>query len=98
MPRRQPRPDHSRGVRQFYDARMRLNPRWLGLAASTLLAASGFLAGKPLHHDAAWVTGVCVWFVALTGLGYAWWQLRDERAGLLVTAVLWSLPLLIAPP
>ncbi|WP_433209772.1 polyprenol phosphomannose-dependent alpha 1,6 mannosyltransferase MptB [Dactylosporangium sp. CS-047395] len=77
---------------------MRLNPRWLGLAASTLLAVSGFLAGKPLPHDAAWVTGVCVWFVALIALGYAWWQLRDQREGLLVTAVLWSLPLLVAPP
>ncbi|MFI5911374.1 polyprenol phosphomannose-dependent alpha 1,6 mannosyltransferase MptB [Dactylosporangium sp. NPDC051541] len=77
---------------------MRLNPRWLGLAASTLLAVSGFLAGKPYHHDAAWVTGVCVWFVALSALGYAWWQLRNEREGLLVTAVLWCLPLLIAPP
>ncbi|GAA3450798.1 polyprenol phosphomannose-dependent alpha 1,6 mannosyltransferase MptB [Dactylosporangium matsuzakiense] len=77
---------------------MRLNPRWLGLAASIVLAVSGFLAGKPYHHDAAWVTGVCLWFPALIGLGYAWWQLRDERSGLLVTATLWALPLLIAPP
>jgi hypothetical protein len=77
---------------------VRLNPRWLGLAASTLLAVSGFLAGKPLHHDAAWVTGVCVWFVALSALGYAWWQLRNESGGMLLTAALWSLPLLVAPP
>ncbi|WP_426506990.1 polyprenol phosphomannose-dependent alpha 1,6 mannosyltransferase MptB [Dactylosporangium sp. McL0621] len=73
--------------------------RWLGLAASTLLALSGFLAGKPGTHDAAWVTGVCVWFVALLMLAYAWWHLRGEQPrSLLVTAALWSLPLLVAPP
>ncbi|WP_238012007.1 polyprenol phosphomannose-dependent alpha 1,6 mannosyltransferase MptB [Dactylosporangium sp. AC04546] len=79
---------------------MRINPRWLGLGASVLLAVSGFLAGKPYHHDAAWVTGVVVWFVALILLVYAWWALRDETDGkrLLVTAALWSLPLLVAPP
>ncbi|WP_433609858.1 polyprenol phosphomannose-dependent alpha 1,6 mannosyltransferase MptB [Dactylosporangium sp. CA-139114] len=72
--------------------------RWLGLAASTLLALSGYLAGKPGTHDAAWVTGVCVWFVALGILAYAWWNLRGEPGSLLVTAALWSLPLLVAPP
>ncbi|WP_432978250.1 polyprenol phosphomannose-dependent alpha 1,6 mannosyltransferase MptB [Dactylosporangium sp. CA-233914] len=79
---------------------MRLNPRWLGLAATTLLAVSGFLAGKPYHHDAAWVSGVCVWFVALLALGYAWWGLRGvtRPRELLVTAAIWSLPLLVAPP
>ncbi|MEV8515772.1 polyprenol phosphomannose-dependent alpha 1,6 mannosyltransferase MptB [Dactylosporangium sp. NPDC051484] len=79
---------------------MRLNPRWLGLAATTLLAASGFLAGKPLPHDAAWVTGVCVWFVGLALLARAWWALRDTTGTreLLVTAAIWSAPLLIAPP
>ncbi|MGI5236815.1 polyprenol phosphomannose-dependent alpha 1,6 mannosyltransferase MptB [Dactylosporangium sp. CA-139066] len=79
---------------------MRLNPRWLGLAATVLLAASGFLGGKPLPHDAAWVTGVCVWFVGLLMLGWAWWQLRDttETREVLVTAAVWALPLLVAPP
>ncbi|GAA2355467.1 polyprenol phosphomannose-dependent alpha 1,6 mannosyltransferase MptB [Dactylosporangium salmoneum] len=79
---------------------MRLNPRWLGLAATTLLALSGFLAGKPLPHDAAWVTGVVVWFVALLLLARAWWSLRGVTAPreLLVTAAIWSAPLLVAPP
>ncbi|GGM79678.1 polyprenol phosphomannose-dependent alpha 1,6 mannosyltransferase MptB [Dactylosporangium sucinum] len=79
---------------------MRINPRWLGLGASVLLAVSGFLAGKPYHHDAAWVTGVVVWFVALILLVRAWWSLRDETSTkeTLTTAALWSLPLLVAPP
>ncbi|GAA0708256.1 polyprenol phosphomannose-dependent alpha 1,6 mannosyltransferase MptB [Dactylosporangium roseum] len=79
---------------------MRLNPRWLGLAASVLLAVSGFLAGKPYHHDAAWITGVVVWFGALILLVRAWWAMRDEPSpgSLLRTAALWSLPVLVAPP
>ncbi|HTJ38290.1 MAG TPA: polyprenol phosphomannose-dependent alpha 1,6 mannosyltransferase MptB [Dactylosporangium sp.] len=79
---------------------MRLNPRWLGLAATVLLAASGFLAGKPLPHDAAWVTGVCVWFVALLMLARAWWGLRESTRPreVLVTAAIWAAPLLVAPP
>src|SRR5258705_4764857 len=79
---------------------VRLNPRWLGLAATTLLAFSGFLAGKPLPHDGAWVTGVVVWFVALILLARAWWALRAESSPrrLLGTALLWCLPLLVAPP
>jgi alpha-1,6-mannosyltransferase len=79
---------------------VRLNPRWLGLAATSLLAVSGFLAGKPLPHDAAWVTGVCVWFVALIMLARAWWELRagSPPRELLVTAAIWSVPLLLAPP
>ncbi|MET7420515.1 polyprenol phosphomannose-dependent alpha 1,6 mannosyltransferase MptB [Dactylosporangium sp. NPDC005555] len=79
---------------------MSVNPRWLGLAATVLLAASGFLAGKPVPHDGAWVLGVVVWFVALAMLIRAWWTLRDEtdQRSVLVTAVLWSVPLLLAPP
>ncbi|MEV0563910.1 polyprenol phosphomannose-dependent alpha 1,6 mannosyltransferase MptB [Dactylosporangium sp. NPDC050588] len=79
---------------------MSVNPRWLGLAASVLLATSGFLAGKPVPRDGAWLLGVIVWFVALAMLIYAWWTLRDEtdQRGLLVTAALWSVPLLVAPP
>jgi hypothetical protein len=84
---------------------VRLNPRWLGLAATTLLAASGFLAGQPVPRDAAWVSGVCVWFVGLALLARAWWALRDPDPGvgngpraLLVTAAIWSVPLLFAPP
>ena len=53
-----------------------VNPRWLGLAATVLLAASGFLAGKPVPHDGAWLLGVVVWFVALALLIRAWWTLR----------------------
>ncbi|WP_432830108.1 polyprenol phosphomannose-dependent alpha 1,6 mannosyltransferase MptB [Dactylosporangium sp. CA-092794] len=79
---------------------MRLNPRWLGLAGTTLLAASGFLAGKPVHPDPAWVTGVCLWFAGLAVLGRAWWALRDAPSPreLLVTGAIWSVPLLVAPP
>ncbi|MFF5231890.1 polyprenol phosphomannose-dependent alpha 1,6 mannosyltransferase MptB [Dactylosporangium sp. NPDC000521] len=79
---------------------MSVNPRWLGLAASVLLATSGFLAGKPVPHDGAWLLGVIVWFVALAMLIRAWWTLREEtdQRGLLVTAALWSVPLLVAPP
>ncbi|GAA1560855.1 hypothetical protein GCM10009827_097670 [Dactylosporangium maewongense] len=77
-----------------------VNPRWLGLAASVLLATSGFLAGKPVPRDGAWLLGVIVWFVALAMLIRAWWTLRDatDQRGLLVTAALWSVPLLVAPP
>ncbi len=77
-----------------------VNPRWLGLAATVLLAASGFLAGKPVPHDGAWLLGVVVWFVALALLIRAWWTLRDEtdQRGVLVTAAIWSVPLLFAPP
>jgi hypothetical protein len=76
-----------------------VNPRWLGLAATVLLAASGFLAGKPVPHDRAWLLGVVVWFVALAMLIRAWWTLRDEtdQRGVLVTAAIWSVPLLFAP-
>ncbi|MFC4043762.1 polyprenol phosphomannose-dependent alpha 1,6 mannosyltransferase MptB [Dactylosporangium siamense] len=79
---------------------MSVNPRWLGLAATVLLAASGFLAGKPVPHDRAWLLGVVVWFVALAMLIRAWWTLREEtdQRGVLVTAAIWSLPLLFAPP
>ncbi|WP_327008832.1 polyprenol phosphomannose-dependent alpha 1,6 mannosyltransferase MptB [Dactylosporangium sp. NBC_01737] len=79
---------------------MSVNPRWLGLAATVLLAASGFLAGKPVPHDGAWLLGVVVWFVALAMLIRAWWTLRAEtdQRGLLLTAALWSVPLLFAPP
>ncbi|GAB3860634.1 polyprenol phosphomannose-dependent alpha 1,6 mannosyltransferase MptB [Dactylosporangium cerinum] len=79
---------------------MSVNPRWLGLAATVLLAASGFLAGKPVPHDRAWLLGVVVWFVALAMLIRAWWTLREEtdQRGVLVTAAIWSVPLLFAPP
>jgi hypothetical protein len=84
----------------WHDVRVSVNPRWLGLAATVLLAASGFLAGKPVPHDRAWLLGVVVWFVALAMLIRAWWTLREEtdQRSVLVTAALWSVPLLFAPP
>lgn len=84
----------------WHDVLVSVNPRWLGLAATVLLAASGFLAGKPVPHDGAWLLGVVVWFVALAMLIRAWWTLRAEtdQRGLLLTAALWSVPLLFAPP
>ncbi|MEV0128030.1 polyprenol phosphomannose-dependent alpha 1,6 mannosyltransferase MptB [Dactylosporangium sp. NPDC050688] len=79
---------------------MSVNPRWLGLAATVLLATSGFLAGKPQPRDGAWLLGLLVWFVALAMLIRAWWALREEtgQRSVLVTAAIWSVPLLFAPP
>ncbi|MDG6102166.1 polyprenol phosphomannose-dependent alpha 1,6 mannosyltransferase MptB [Dactylosporangium aurantiacum] len=78
---------------------MSVNPRWLGLAATVLLAASGFLAGKPQPRDGAWLLGLLVWFVALALLIRAWWALREDtrQRSVLVTAAIWSVPLLFAP-
>lgn len=80
--------------------RVSVNPRWLGLAATVLLATSGFLAGKPQPRDGAWLLGLLVWFVALAMLIRAWWALREEtgQRSVLVTAAIWSVPLLFAPP
>src|SRR5690349_15906569 len=76
--------------------------RWRGFAAVTLMALSAYLAGSPAHHNAAWVAGVVVWFAAGALLVVTWLALaRHEEAGvgwLLLTGVLWAVPLLLAPP
>ena len=35
--------------------------RWWGVVASTLVALTGYLAGSPDKHDAAWIAGVATW-------------------------------------
>src|SRR4051794_3556673 len=76
--------------------------RWWGVVASLLVALTGYLAGSPDRHDAAWITGVLVWAVAAAALVRLWLGLREhDDAGLgwlLTTGALWALPLLLAPP
>ncbi|MFF5171937.1 polyprenol phosphomannose-dependent alpha 1,6 mannosyltransferase MptB [Micromonospora sp. NPDC000089] len=86
--------------------------RWIGLTGSAVLAVTGFLGGvlpgAPLDADpvAVWqgrfgplVIGL--WFLGLGLMAWAWWTLRDRVPSArwaLVTAGLWLLPLLVAPP
>jgi alpha-1,6-mannosyltransferase len=75
--------------------------RWWGLAASTLVALTGYLAGSPDKHDAPWIAGVVLWAVAAGALVWLWLGLRGpalDRRWLLVTGALWALPFLLAPP
>lgn len=74
--------------------------RWLGLVCTGLMAASAYLAGSPVHRGPDWVAGVAIWLVGAGGLVFVWWRLRvvAEPGWLLVTGVLWALPLLLAPP
>jgi len=73
--------------------------RWLGLAATVLLAVVAYLAGSYDRHDAAWYTGTVLWYPAGALLIYAWWAVRDvpSTRWLLATGALWALPLLVAP-
>ncbi|WP_229400349.1 polyprenol phosphomannose-dependent alpha 1,6 mannosyltransferase MptB [Micromonospora okii] len=86
--------------------------RWTGLAGSLLLAVSGFLGGAFPGGDLR-PTPVSIWqgpngpliilsWLAGTALmAWAWWSLRDgvpSARWALVTAGLWLLPLLVAPP
>jgi alpha-1,6-mannosyltransferase len=75
--------------------------RWWGVVASTLVALTGYLAGSPDKHDAAWIAGVALWAVAAGALVWLWLGLRahePSRRWLLVTGALWALPFLLAPP
>jgi alpha-1,6-mannosyltransferase len=75
--------------------------RWWGGAASVLVALTGYLAGSPDKHDAAWIAGVALWAVAASALVWLWLGLRDHDVSvrwLLVTGALWALPFLLAPP
>ncbi|WP_207922849.1 polyprenol phosphomannose-dependent alpha 1,6 mannosyltransferase MptB [Micromonospora sp. KC606] len=86
--------------------------RWVGLAGSVLLAVAAYLGGalpdgnlRPTpvsiwqgRHGplilAAWLLGTAL-------MGWAWWTLRDRVPSArwaLVTAGLWLIPLLVAPP
>ncbi|MFI5838594.1 polyprenol phosphomannose-dependent alpha 1,6 mannosyltransferase MptB [Catenuloplanes sp. NPDC051500] len=87
--------------------------RWTGLAGAVLLAVAAYLGGALPVIQPEWVSPVTIWqsengpasviayFTGAILLAYAWWR---ARAGALtvrwvaVTAALWSLPLLVAPP
>ncbi|WBB67138.1 polyprenol phosphomannose-dependent alpha 1,6 mannosyltransferase MptB [Micromonospora sp. WMMD812] len=86
--------------------------RWTGLAGSALLAVAAVLGGVLPHGDLR-STPLSIWqgpngpliiFAWLIGTGllaHAWWSLRDAELSarwVLVTAGLWLLPLLFAPP
>ncbi|MFU8854134.1 polyprenol phosphomannose-dependent alpha 1,6 mannosyltransferase MptB [Micromonospora sp. SL1-18] len=86
--------------------------RWIGLAGSVLLAVAAFLGGAFPHVDLR-PTPVSIWqgphgpliigswLVGIALLVRAWWALRDRVPSVrwaLVTAGLWLLPMLVAPP
>ncbi|SCG62023.1 alpha-1,6-mannosyltransferase [Micromonospora inositola] len=86
--------------------------RWTGLAGSVLLAVAVFLGGAFPHGNlrptpvGIWqgphgplILGA--WLVGTALLVWAWWSLRDRVPSVrwaLVTAGLWLLPMLVAPP
>jgi alpha-1,6-mannosyltransferase len=86
--------------------------RWTGLAGSLLLALSAVLGGALPHATLGtnpvriWQAPhgelvVGAWLVGTALLAWAWWSLRDRVPSVrwaLVTAGLWLLPLLLAPP
>jgi alpha-1,6-mannosyltransferase len=86
--------------------------RYLGLAASVLLAVVGGLGGALPHGDLAsnpvsigrGPDGPIIllgWAAGTALQAYAWWSARDRELTVrwvLVTAVLWMLPFLVVPP
>jgi hypothetical protein len=86
--------------------------RYLGLAASVLLAVVAWLGGALPHGDLAsnpisiarGPFGPIIllgWVVGTACLGYAWWTARDRPLSarwVIVTSVLWMLPFLVVPP
>ena len=86
--------------------------RWIGLAGSTVLAVTAYLGGalpdSPLRATPVSVWQgprgplvIGLWLLGLGLLAWAWWSLRDRVPSArwaLVTAGLWLLPLLVAPP
>ncbi|MEU5940375.1 polyprenol phosphomannose-dependent alpha 1,6 mannosyltransferase MptB [Micromonospora sp. NPDC047548] len=86
--------------------------RWIGLAGSALLAVAAYLGGA-LPHSPLRATPVSIWqgrhgplvvgawLVGTALMAWAWWSLRDRVPSArwaLVTAGLWLVPLLVAPP
>lgn len=88
------------------------NVRYLGLAASVLLAVVAWLGGALPHGDlhstpvsvARGPYGAVIlggWLVGTVILAYAWWGARDRIPSArwaVVTAGLWTLPFLAVPP
>ncbi|WP_431907016.1 polyprenol phosphomannose-dependent alpha 1,6 mannosyltransferase MptB [Micromonospora carbonacea] len=86
--------------------------RYAGLAGSVLLSLSGFLGGAFPGGDlrptpvSIWQGPhgpliIASWLVGTALMAWAWWSLRDgppSARWALVTAGLWLLPLLVAPP
>ena len=83
--------------------------RYAGLAATALLATSAYLGGAlPAQSDLMTIwrgeQGPLIYLLWLTGtslLVWAWWVVRDSAPSArwaAVTAALWSVPLLAAPP
>ncbi|WP_435871797.1 polyprenol phosphomannose-dependent alpha 1,6 mannosyltransferase MptB [Micromonospora echinofusca] len=80
--------------------------RWAGLAGAVLLTVAGWLggalpraAGVPGPGGGPWA--VTLWFVGTALLVGAWWALRrgaPSTRWAYLTAGLWALPLLAAPP
>ncbi|TWH65812.1 alpha-1,6-mannosyltransferase [Micromonospora olivasterospora] len=86
--------------------------RWTGLAGSLLLALAALLGGTFSNGDlrpspvSVWQGPngpliLAAWLVGTALVAWAWWSLRDRVPSArwaLVTAGLWLLPLLVAPP
>lgn len=81
--------------------------RYAGLVATAILAASAYLAGALVGGDPApdlrehwqapgrfWI-GLGLWLAGSVILAVTWWR---TRPGSLVTAAIWAVPLLLAPP
>lgn len=81
--------------------------RYAGLLATTLLAASAYLAGALVSGDPApelrvhgqapasfWI-GSGLWLAGGVILAVTWWRSKPTS---LVTAAIWAAPLLLAPP
>ena len=66
-----------------------------GLLGSTLVALGGWGSGALPPGQSGWGPGTPLAVAGVLLLGAAWWRLRSRAAA---AAVLWSLPLLAAPP
>ena len=85
--------------------------RYGGLAGAALLSISAYLGGAlPLQprvdlttiwHAERWMLACLFWLTGTSMLVWAWWGLRHSVPSArwaTITAALWSLPLLAAPP
>ncbi|MDR7278328.1 polyprenol phosphomannose-dependent alpha 1,6 mannosyltransferase MptB [Catenuloplanes atrovinosus] len=87
--------------------------RWSGFAGAVLLGVAAYLGGALPVPQPAWVSPVTIWhtengpasvvlyFAGVILLILGWWQARTGALTVrwvAVTAALWSLPLIVAPP